>query len=60
MGAIDADAHVIETEQTWNYLDETERRFLPQLMTQSSGADLLSNEGSAVRQFWVIEGRAHG
>lgn len=60
MGAIDADAHVIETVQTWSYLDEDERRFMPQLMTQSFGADLLSNEGTPVRDFWVIEGRAHG
>ena len=60
MGAIDADAHVIETVQTWSYLEEHERRFTPQLMTQSFGADLLSNEGAAVRDFWVIEGRAHG
>ena len=60
MGAIDADAHVIETVQTWSYLEERDRRFTPQLMTQSFGADLLSNEGAAVRDFWVIEARAHG
>ena len=60
MGAIDADAHVIETMQTWSYLEADERGFTPQLMTQSFGADLLSNEGIAVRDFWVIEGRAHG
>ena len=60
MGAIDADAHVIETVQTWSYLDDDERRFAPQLMTQSFGAELRSNEGTAVRDFWVIEGRAHG
>jgi uncharacterized protein len=60
MGAIDADAHVIETMQTWSYLDEDERRFTPQLMTQTFGGELLSNEGIAVRDFWVIEGRAHG
>ena len=60
MGAIDADAHVIETVQTWSYLDGDERRFTPQLMTQSFGAELLSNEGIVVRDFWVIEGRAHG
>jgi predicted TIM-barrel fold metal-dependent hydrolase len=60
MGAIDADAHVIETVQTWSYLEGDERRYTPQLMTQSFGADLLSNEGIAVRDFWVIEGRAHG
>ena len=60
MGAIDADAHVIETVQTWSYLEADERRFTPQLMTQTFGADLVSNEGTAVRDFWVIEGRAHG
>jgi predicted TIM-barrel fold metal-dependent hydrolase len=60
MGAIDADAHVIETVQTWSYLDGDERRFTPQLMSQTCGAELLSNEGTAVRDFWVIEGRAHG
>jgi predicted TIM-barrel fold metal-dependent hydrolase len=60
MRAIDADAHVIETVQTWSYLDAEERRFTPQLMTQTHGEPLLSNEGIAVRDFWVIEGRAHG
>jgi len=60
MGAIDADAHVIETVQTWSYLEGNERRFTPQLMTQTFGSELLSNEGTAVRDFWVIEGRAHG
>ena len=43
MGAIDADAHVIETVQTWSYLEADERGFTPQLMTQSFGADLLSS-----------------
>ncbi|MGZ8530408.1 MAG: hypothetical protein ACXW6J_07175, partial [Candidatus Binatia bacterium] len=60
MGAIDADAHVIETVQTWSYLEGNERRFTPQLMSQTSGTALLSNEGIVVRDFWVIEGRAHG
>jgi len=30
---------------------------MPQLMTQSFGAELRSNEGIPVRDFWVIEGR---
>ncbi len=60
MGAIDADAHVIETVHTWKYLEGDEQEFAPQLMTQSFGSSLLSNEGTAVRDFWVIEGRAHG
>ena len=60
MGAIDADAHVIETVQTWSYLAADERRFTPQLMTQTFGEELLSNEGITVHDFWVIEGRAFG
>jgi hypothetical protein len=59
LGAIDADAHVIETVQTW-YLEGDERRFTPQLMTQTFGGELPNNEGIAVRDFWVIEGRARG
>ena len=60
MGAIDADAHVIETVQTWSYLEGDERRFTPQLLRQTFGDEVLSNEGFAVRDFWVIEGRAFG
>jgi uncharacterized protein len=60
MGAVDADAHVIETVQTWSYLEGDERRFTPQLMRQTSGGELLSNEGDTVRDFWVIENRSHG
>jgi hypothetical protein len=60
MGAIEAGAHVIDTVQTWSYLQENERRFTPQLMSQTSGAALLGNEGIAERDFWVIDGRAHG
>jgi predicted TIM-barrel fold metal-dependent hydrolase len=32
MPVIDADAHVIECEQTWDYIPEAERRFSPQLV----------------------------
>lgn len=60
MGAIDADAHVIETVQTWSFLEGDDRRFTPQLMTQTFGAEVRSNEGLTVPDFWVIEGRAHG
>jgi predicted TIM-barrel fold metal-dependent hydrolase len=60
MGAVDADAHVIETVQTWGYLGDAERRFTPPLMMQTFGERLLSNEGIAVPEFWVIENRAFG
>jgi len=44
MGAIEAGVHVIDTVQTWSYLQENEQRFTPQLMSQTSGAALLGNE----------------
>ena len=60
MGIVDADAHVIETVQTWSYLEQHEQHFNPQLMRQTSGAKLLSNEGDMVQDFWVIENRSFG
>ena len=45
---IDADAHVIETEHTWDYLEPSERKFRPLLYSRSD------NPG---RQYWVIEGK---
>jgi len=45
---IDADAHVIETERTWDYMDESESKFKPALV--SAG-----NDG---KQYWLIDGRA--
>ena len=50
---IDSDAHVIETDRTWEYMDGPARAFRPALVTQDAG------DGSQ-RQFWLIEGRAHG
>ena len=32
---IDADAHVIETERTWDYLEPSEKRFRPLLYASS-------------------------
>jgi len=33
---IDADAHVVETEQTWDYLDPSDKKFRPQLFQSSA------------------------
>ena len=33
MPTIDADAHVIETENTWNYLEGHEAEFRPALLS---------------------------
>jgi predicted TIM-barrel fold metal-dependent hydrolase len=48
---IDADAHVVETEQTWSYLDGSDKKFRPQLF---SSAD------NSAMQYWFCEGKAIG
>lgn len=49
---IDSDAHVIETERTWDYLDPADRKYRPTLVSASDPADQ--------RQYWVIDGRIAG
>src|SRR4030095_6534251 len=48
---IDADAHVIETERTWDYLDESDRRYRPRLY---------STPNDPTRQYWVLEDKIAG
>lgn len=47
MAIIDADAHVIETEQTWEFMLEEERRFAPEVL-------ISKNTGI---QFWRVDDR---
>jgi predicted TIM-barrel fold metal-dependent hydrolase len=47
MAIIDADAHVIETEQTWEFMLEEERRFAPEV--------LISKKNGI--QFWRVDDR---
>jgi len=46
MPTIDADAHVIESERTWDYVENP--KFRPQLTTPNGGG----------AQYWMIDGRA--
>jgi uncharacterized protein len=46
MPTIDADAHVIETERTWEYMEGAEAKFKPALVSMESG-----------RKFWFIDGK---
>jgi uncharacterized protein len=53
MGAnstIDVDAHVIETERTWEYLEGADRRFRP------TGISATTPDG-VQREFWLVDGR---
>ena len=47
MPTIDADTHVIETEHTWDYMEESEAKFRPVLVSPENDP----------RQFWLIDGR---
>lgn len=48
---IDADAHVVETEHTWDYLDDSDKKFRPQLFQ--------SSENSSA-QYWFLDGKIIG
>ena len=51
MGIIDADAHVIEIDQTWEYMDPSERHYKP-------GTAYQTLESGEVMKYWIIDGRA--
>lgn len=53
MPIIDADAHVVETEATWNFMDPDEAAFRPII-----AVDRMSPEDS--KQYWVIDGKVRG
>jgi predicted TIM-barrel fold metal-dependent hydrolase len=59
MPTIDADAHVIESMATWAHLEGEDKRFLPVITEQISGAETHNSEGRLQREFWVINGRVH-
>jgi len=48
---IDADAHVLETEHTWDYLEPAEQKYRPQL---------LYSPNDPAKQWWSIEGKIRG
>ena len=48
---IDADAHVIETERTWDYLEPSEQKYRPLLF---------SSPEDSTRQYWVIDEKIRG
>ena len=48
---IDADAHVVETARTWDYLDPSEQEVRPLLY---------ASPDDPVSQYWVIDGKVRG
>jgi len=39
MPTIDADAHVLETERTWDYMEESDRELRPRVVSSDEGGD---------------------
>jgi predicted TIM-barrel fold metal-dependent hydrolase len=59
MSTVDSDAHVIETEATWDFLDEKDRGWLPTIVRKAFGNDVRNVEGRVQQEYWVINGRIH-
>jgi len=49
MKVIDADAHVIENESTWDYMLESERAFKPKVVGATKGSEAFD--------YWLVDGR---
>lgn len=56
---IDADAHVIETPITFEYLEDNEKKFMPLVVNQISGAEQLSNEGNVRSEYWIVDNNVY-
>jgi predicted TIM-barrel fold metal-dependent hydrolase len=55
MTVIDADAHVIESELTWAYLTEDDRKYAPMILEQTSGDFGQTNRGAVSTKWWMFE-----
>jgi hypothetical protein len=49
MLTIDADAHVIENESTWDFMLESERPFKPKIVGSNNPKDTFD--------YWLVDGR---
>ena len=60
MAIVDSDAHVIESERTWEFMRDYEQDFRPFVVVPKSGEANLSGgfagRRSIVTEYWVIEG----
>jgi uncharacterized protein len=51
MATIDADAHVIENDRTWDFMDEADRKYRPITVTGT-------NPDGSPGEWWLIDGRS--
>ena len=53
LSIIDADAHVVEADHTWDYLEGSEKQFRPVCLESREQAGI-------TLQFWLIDGKVRG
>jgi uncharacterized protein len=53
MPTIDSDAHVVESEHSWDYMDASDAKFRPELVTPR-------NQEGPRRSFWLVDGKLRG
>ena len=58
MGYVDADAHVIESPDTWAFIPEADKKFTPILVNQSWGPPVKRAGRNAV-EYWIMDNRYH-
>ena len=56
MALIDADAHVVECERTWEFMEESESAFVPQVMVFKNQAQEAAGRRRG-SEYWMIGGR---
>jgi predicted TIM-barrel fold metal-dependent hydrolase len=49
MVVVDSDAHVIETEHTWDYMDGSDAKYRPKIVSADDGSN-----------YWLIDGKIRG
>jgi hypothetical protein len=54
MEIIDADAHVVESDRTWDFLNEADKQFAPRVMV------FKDRDGASASQRSVLEDRRPG
>lgn len=57
MATIDADAHVLESPHTWDYLDESEKKYAPFIVQQTTGQTAQGLAGNTIQEYWVVDRR---
>ncbi|MEE2955173.1 MAG: amidohydrolase family protein [Pseudomonadota bacterium] len=61
MSAIDADAHVLETTATWEFLEGEDKQYTPMIVSQTYGQTVKANDGENIQKnYWLVGNRPMG